>query len=102
MLERFSTLVIKHKWLSMGIILLISGLFSFEIRKMYIRTEVSDLYPPDHPFIKIHNQYKDTLGSPFKVLMMLKVKEGDIYNNDTLAKVIRINDALDAIPGVNH
>jgi predicted RND superfamily exporter protein len=86
----------------MGIILLISGLFSFEIRKMYIRTDITDLYPPDHPFIKIHNQYKDTLGSPFKVLMMLKVKEGDIYNKDTLAKVIRINDALDAIPGVNH
>ncbi len=102
MVKKVSTAIIKHKWVSMGIILLISGFFSFEIRNMYIRTEIGDLYPPDHPFIKIHNQYKDTLGSPFKVLMMLKVKQGDIYNKETLAKVIRINDALDAIPGVNH
>jgi len=76
--------------------------FAFQIRNIVIKTELADLYPHSHPFIKIHMKYKDQLGSPFKVFLMLRVKEGDIYNKETLAKVIRINDGLDAIPGVNH
>ena len=80
----------------------LTSLNLYQIKNMVIRTELSDLIPPDHPFIKIHDKYKDQLGSPFKVFMMLEVKDGDIYNKETLEKVIRITDALDAIPGVNH
>ncbi|MCP4682336.1 MAG: hypothetical protein GY864_08370, partial [Desulfobacterales bacterium] len=102
MVKEISSWVVKYKWVTLGVILIITAFFTYEIKNMVIRTEITDLYPPNHPFIKVHNEYKDTLGSPFKVLMMLKVKKGDIYNKETLAKVIRINDALDAIPGVNH
>ena len=102
MIKQMSTWVVTYKWVTMSLLLIITLFFGYQIKNMVIRTEITDLYPPTHPFIKIHEKYKDTLGSPFKVLMMLKVKEGDIYNKDTLAKVIRINDALDAIEGVNH
>ena len=99
MVKEISTWVVKYKWVTLGVILIITAFFTYQIKNMVVRTEITDLYPPNHPFIQVHNQYKDTLGSPFKVLMMLKVKNGgDIYNKETLAKVIRINDALDAVP----
>ena len=102
MVRKISTWIIEHRWVTLVILLLLTVFFAFQIKNMVVRTEISDLYPPNHPFIKIHDKYKDQLGSPFKVLMMLEVKEGDIYNKETLAKAIRINDGLDAIPGVNH
>ena len=102
MVRNMSTWIVEHRYITLGIVLLITTFFGFQIRNMVIRSEISDLYPHNHPFIKTHEKYKDQLGSPFKVFMMLKVKEGDIYNRKTLAKVIRINDGLDAIPGVNH
>ncbi len=102
MIKKISTGIINYKWVIMGSLLIITLFFAHEIRNMVIRTEITDLYPPGHQFIKVHERYKDILGSPFKVLMMLRVKEGDIYNEDTLAKIMRINNALDAIKGVNH
>jgi uncharacterized protein len=102
MFKNIATWVIRHKHITLGIIILMTIFFAYQIKNMVIRTELSDLYPSNHPFIKIHNKYKDQLGSPFKVFMMLRVKDGDIYNRETLEKVIRITDGLDAIPGVNH
>ncbi len=102
MTKKIATWVINYKWAITGILLIITLFFAYEIRNMVIRTEITDLYPPKHPFMKVHEKYKNMLGSPFKVLMMLKVKEGDIYHEETLDKISRINDALDAIKGVNH
>ncbi|SPD75176.1 putative Exporters of the RND superfamily [uncultured Desulfobacterium sp.] len=102
MIKKICTFSIRHKWVVATVILLITAFFVFQLKNMVIRSQVSDLYPTTHPFIKVHNAYKDQLGSPFKIVMMLKVKEGDIYNKDTLAKAIKINEAIDAIPGVNH
>jgi len=102
MVKKICTWAIEYRNITLAVILLITAFFCFQIKDMVIKTELTDLYPPNHPFIKIHEQYKDQLGSPFKVLMMLQVKEGDIYNKGTLGKVIRITDGLDAIPGVNH
>ncbi|SPD74136.1 putative Exporters of the RND superfamily [uncultured Desulfobacterium sp.] len=102
MFNKIATWVIRQRHITLCIIILITAFFVYQIKNMMIRTELSDLYPSNHPFIKIHNKYKDQLGSPFKVFMMLSVKDGDIYNRETLEKVIRITDGLDAIPGVNH
>ena len=102
MVKKICTWAIEYRHVTLGIIGLITVFFCFQIKNMVIKTELTDLYPPNHPFIKIHEKYKDQLGSPFKVFMMLQVKEGDIYNEKILGKVIRITDGLDAIPGVNH
>jgi hypothetical protein len=102
MINKLATWTIRYRYTFLGIIILLTVFFGYQIKNMVIRTDLSDLIPPNHPFIKIHDKYKEQLGSPFKVFMMLKVKDGDIYNKETLEKVIRITDALDAIPGVNH
>ncbi len=102
MIKKICTWAIEYRYITLALILLITAFFCLQIKNMVIRTELADLYPRNHPFIKTHEKYKDQLGSPFKVFMMLQVKEGDIFNRDTLKKVIRITDELDAIPGVNH
>ncbi len=102
MVKKICAWAIVYRHITLGIILLITAFFCFQIKNMLVKTELTDLYPPNHPFIEVHEKYKDQLGSPFKVFMMLQVKEGNIYNKKTLGKVIRITDGLDAIPGVNH
>ena len=102
MIKIISARVIEYRHVTLGLILMITAFFFCQIKNVVIKTELTDLYPPNHPFIKIHEKYKDQLGSPFKVFMMLQVKKGDIYNKETLGKVIRITDGLDVIPGVNH
>ncbi len=102
MAKKIAAWVIEHRFVVLGIILIMTIFFALQARKIVIKTELGDLYPSNHPFIKVHNKYKDQLGSPFKVFVMLKVKRGDIYNRRTLQKIFRITAELDAIPGVNH
>jgi len=102
MIRKISSWAVNHRYSVMGIILLITLIFAFETRNIVIKTELSDLLPSSHPFMKIHEKYKELTGGAFKVFMMLQVKEGNIYNKETLEKIIRITDGLDAIPGVNH
>jgi len=102
MVKKISTWVIENRYVTLAVILIITAFFCVEIKNMVVRTEIMDLYPGNHPFIKVHEKYKEQLGSPFKVFLMLQIKEGDIYNKETLAKVIRIQDRLDFIPGVSH
>lgn len=102
MIRKLSTWAVNHRFLILGILLLITLVFAFQIRKISIRTEPSDLLPSSHPFMKVHEKYKEQLGGSFKVFLMLRVKEGDIYNKETLGKIVRLTEGLDAIPGVNH
>jgi predicted RND superfamily exporter protein len=102
MVKGISVWVMKHRFLVFGIIFFITAFFAWQITQLEIKTEFSDLLPKNHPFIKVHEQYKDQLGDPLKVFLMLSVKKGDIYNRETLEKVIRITDKLDLIAGVNH
>jgi len=100
--KKLSIWAVNHRSLVLGILLLVTLLFAFQIRNISIRTDPSDLLPSNHPFMNVHNKYKEQLGGSFKVFLMLQVKEGDIYNKETLEKIVRLTDGLDAIPGVNH
>ncbi|MDY6863881.1 MAG: efflux RND transporter permease subunit [Thermodesulfobacteriota bacterium] len=102
MIRKLSVWIIDHRFLVFGVILIVTAFFSWQITRIEVKTEFSDLLPKNHPFIKIHEKYRDQLGDPLKVFLMLQVKEEDIYNRVTLEKVIRITDKLDLIAGVNH
>jgi len=102
MVRKISSWVVNHRYVVGGMILLITLFFAFEAKSIVVKTVLSDLLPINHPFIKIHEKYKELTGGAFKVFMMLRVKEGNIYNKETLEKIIRITEGLDAVPGVNH
>ena len=41
-------------------------------------------------------------GGAYQATLMLEVKNGDVFNTETLAKMRRIQYAVDLIPGVDH
>ncbi|HOC39139.1 MAG TPA: MMPL family transporter, partial [Thermodesulfobacteriota bacterium] len=102
MIEKLAENLVKHRFFWLGIILLVTLFFLWHMRNIQVESRFGDLLPQNHPYIKVHNQYKDQLGDPLKVFLMLQVKDGTIYTKETLQKVKRITDALDAITGVNH
>ena len=102
MTRKIASWILTHRLIVMGIIAVFTLFFAWEIRNVEVKTIFQDLLPQSHPYIKIHKKYEAQLGDPLKVFLMLQIKEGDIYNYETLKKVKQINDSLDSIPGVNH
>lgn len=91
-----------HRLTCLAVLAVITIFFGWEMTKVEVKSVFNDLLPQKHPFIKIHNKYVQQLGDPDKVILLLSVKEGDIFNDKTLDKIKRINQNLNLIPGVNH
>jgi hypothetical protein len=99
---RFGNLLFDHRKVVLSIILVITCWFAFHIPAVRMLSDFADLLPQQHPYIKLHNSIRDTFGGANIVTMAVEVDEGTIFNNDTLARIHRITEAVDQLTNVNH
>ena len=94
--------VFYHPKAFLSVVLLATAFFASRIPYLEMYSNFADLLPQKHPYIQLHNEVKDTFGGANNVIMAISVEEGDIFNQDILAKVHRLTQGVDALPGVNH
>ena len=94
-------LIMRFRKTTLFILLAITAVFGYGILKMDFYTQFMDLFPKNHPYVKIHKQYMEYFGGANVATLVLEVKEGDIYNKETLDKIVRIQEAVERITGVN-
>ena len=82
--------------------ILITGFLTTQIFRMEMFTRFLDLFPSTHPYVQIHKQYSKYFGGAYQATLMLEVKEGDVFNFETLKKMEGIQYDVDLIPGVVH
>ncbi|MBN2096926.1 MAG: hypothetical protein JW714_00445, partial [Candidatus Omnitrophica bacterium] len=97
----FAHTVIKYRVLFLVVCILISLFFLYQIKDMDFRTNIDDFYPQRHPFVNVQNKLTAIFGGLNQVSIAIQVKQGDIFNPDTLAKVIRITNELYVMDGIN-
>ena len=100
-MEKFADFLIKRRIMILIAVLLGTVFFAYQLRHLKIHTSFDDLLPQNHPYVKLHNQFRPIFGGANQVTMMLEVKKGDIFNVKTLEKIKYINDKLPDIPGVD-
>ena len=81
--------------------LVITMLFTLGISRVDIRTVFNDLLPVDDPFVQVYFDHRN-FGNPLTMSVMIKRKEGTIYNTETLNKVWKMTRDIDLTPGVDH
>jgi len=101
-MKRFSDFIIERRMLFLIIISLTSLFFMYKLTKLEVYTKFADLLPQGHEYIKLHNQIRSRFGGANTIVMVLQVKEGDIFNTTTLQKVRDISDELYLIPAVDR
>jgi len=79
----------------------ITVFFGIGLRNVELKTIFSDLLPKDDPYVQLFKAHPN-FGNPLTVTIMVKRKDGDIYNHDTLAKVWKMTRDIDLTPGVDH
>jgi hypothetical protein len=83
------------------ICVIISAFFISVLKDIKIETHLEDFLPQKHPFIKIQNRLTKVFGGLNQVCLALEVKEGDIFNQAFLEKVVSLTEDLYLIEGVN-
>lgn len=93
--------VMHHRMLVSVLFLIATIGFSFGIPKVEIRTIFNDLLPVNDPFVQIFFDHQN-FGNPLTMAIMVKNKNGDIYNPETLQKVWDLTRDIDLAPSVDH
>jgi uncharacterized protein len=99
--HRFAAQVIGNRGLSITILLAVTAFFVYGLRNVEVRTIFSDLFPSNHQFVKTFKDHPN-FGNPLTIVLMIKRKDGDIYNSETLEKVYRMTRDIDLAPSVDH
>jgi hypothetical protein len=101
-MERFAEFCIKRKNVLLGIILLITLFFGYEVASLKVDTVFDDLLPQGHEYIKVHNKFRSLFGGANHVTIIVQVKKGDIFNKVTLEKIKYISEELYKVPAVDR
>ena len=98
---RLARWIMAHRGL-VGIgFILVTLAFCAGIPHVQIKTVFKDLLPKDDPFVQVYYDHPN-FGNPLTVSIMVKRKEGSIYNAETLAKIWKLTRDIDLAPGVDH
>ena len=100
-MHRFAELVIKNRVLVLIVTLLITLFFAYQLLNLKVYTSFEDLLPQNHPYVKLHNEFRKLFGGANQVLIVLEVKEGNIFNTKTLTKIKYITEKLEDIPAID-
>jgi predicted RND superfamily exporter protein len=101
-MDRFAEWLVEHRrWVIGGVAVLslVLGTFAFRLRLDF---RYADLLPQDHPFIQVHNQFHRNFSEANVLTVMVEAREGTIFTAPILAKIYRLTDLVDRLPGVNH
>src|ERR1700679_2864090 len=98
---RIAAWVMAHRRITAVFFVIVTAFFAAGLPNVALRTIFSDLLPNDDPFVKLFKDHPN-FGNPLTVTIMVKRKDGDIYNHETLAKVWKMTRDIDLTPGVDH
>jgi predicted RND superfamily exporter protein len=100
-MHNFAELVIKKRVLLLIVTILATLFFAYQLLNLKVYTSFADLLPQNHPYVKLHNEFRKLFGGANQVLIALQVKEGDIFNLETLRKIKYVTEKLEEVPAID-
>ncbi|MBT4363922.1 MAG: MMPL family transporter [Desulfobacterales bacterium] len=97
-----SRFIVSNRYLILIFISVITVFFAFQISKVEIKTELSDLLPQKHEYVKLHKKFRHIFGGANILYIDVFVKDGDIFNTDTLKKISYFTEETKFLPGVDR
>jgi hypothetical protein len=101
-IERYVAFIWRHRPIVLCLLLVVTGFWAYQARKVEMYSQFADLLPQGHDYIRAYNQHRETFGGANIVTLVLQVKDGDIFNTEILKKVQYVTDQVDQISGVDH
>ncbi len=100
MLRRYVTRVVARPKLVIVLIALVTIVLAGFIGKLRVLLDIDAQIPPGHPLVVVGKRIEKLFGGKYMTVVGIYPEDGSIYTPKILAKVKRINDALERLPGV--
>ena len=100
--KKLVNFLVTHRKTMITIMAFVTLFFLSQIFRIQMFTQFLDLFPQNHPYVQVHQKYAKYFGGAYQATLVLEVKKGTVFNNETLEKMAQITAAVDLIPGVDH
>lgn len=100
-IDWFSYSLIRYRYAFLGLFLVVSLFFAYQLKNLSFETKLGDFYPLKHPYLEIQNRLNKVFGGLNQVSIAIEAKNGTILNTDTLTRVWNITDELYLADGIN-
>jgi predicted RND superfamily exporter protein len=94
--------LIRRRIAVLAVVAVVTAFFGYHALQLRLLSRFDELLPANHQYIAVHKQFAKSFGGANTVLLMLRVREGDIFNVKTLDKIWAMTEEIDKIYGVNH
>jgi predicted RND superfamily exporter protein len=102
MIERFANFLFPKRKALMGVVFVIALILGLVAMRMDISTHFTDLLPTEHPYVKIHEEYKGSFGGSNVVTIMVEPETGDIFQPKVLQKIRDLTQGVLYLDSVNQ
>jgi predicted RND superfamily exporter protein len=86
-MEAYIQFLLAYRWMVLTVVAVITLCLGYNLRYVHVYTNFFDLYPPHHPFIQLYQKYRRMFGTANVLMTVIEVKNGDIFNIDTINKI---------------
>ncbi|MBI3798269.1 MAG: MMPL family transporter [Deltaproteobacteria bacterium] len=100
-MEAYIRFLLHYRWPVLALALAVTLFLASQLAHTTIQMDFLDLYPPSHPYLQLSKKHARMFGSSNVLIVVVEVKDGDIFTVETLNKIDRLTTALMAVPGVN-
>jgi predicted RND superfamily exporter protein len=101
MIETFYRFSFRWRATVLTVLAALTLFMAFCARSVRLESSTTDLFPAAHPYVEIFHKYSGRFGNANRVVIMLAVERGTIFNQGTLRKIQGIHRAVELLPGVN-
>ena len=94
-LDQFCWFLTCHRVAVIVIISIVALAFASSIFRIRGEVILQDMFPYDHPYLKLHARFSEVFGSGGSgVAIALRAKDGDIFNQRTLSKLQKMTNEI--------
>lgn len=90
--------VVALRWVVLLAALAVTAFFITRVGSLQLETDPKLWAPKNHPYVQTTNKLEEIFGGRNIVIIGITPKEGDIYQPDVLARIQRLQSAIEAIP----
>lgn len=101
MKDKFSSFIIKNRIIFILLPFILILISSFKIKNVKIETNLGEFVPQNHPYVEVEKKLENIFGGLNQINIVIKVKNGDIFNKETLEKIYNFTEELYFTDGVN-
>ena len=94
--------LIAHGRLVVGAVLALTLVFAMFAFRIQLDFRPGDLLPQGHPFMQVHNRFHENFSEANVLTVMVEARDGTIFTPEILTTILRVTEAVDRLPGVNH